>query len=80
MEVTLEVGLLLRASQVLDSMWYGRYHGGTASGKQGNARWVALRNVANDIAAWRRGNEFGPTESRAMEERLERLAAGRKTP
>lgn len=72
--VTEEAELVLRASEVLDSMWYSRYHGGTSSGVQGHARWAALRSVANDIAEWRRRNGFDLTKARAQEARLERIA------
>jgi len=78
--ISTEADMLLRASEVLDEFWHARYHGGTASGSQGHARWARLRAVANDIARWRRANGFPVTKARAGESALRkrRLAGGRK--
>lgn len=75
--VSEEVDLLLRASETLDSMWHARYHGGMSSGRQGHERWVSLKSISDDIAAWRRRNGFDPTTARIADARWRRLAGAK---
>lgn len=68
-----ERDLLLWASEVIDAMWYARYHGGQ-NGRDASKRWSEFRACGNKLNEWRLANKAGLTSSRTKEHRAEEKA------
>ena len=68
-----ERDLILWASEVIDAMWYARYHGGQ-NGRDASKRWAEFRACGNKLNEWRLQNGAGLTLARTKEHRAEEQA------
>lgn len=68
-----ERDLLVWASEVIDAMWYARYHGGE-NGRAASKRWAEFRACGNKLNEWRLQSGVGLTLARAKEHRADERA------